>query len=240
MNSLIECSHADFGYENQDAVVDVTMEVSSGDYVCIVGENGSGKSTLMKGLLGLLKPTGGTITVSEELKRSGIGYLPQQTEAQKDFPATVYEVVLSGALSRRGSRPFYSKKEKALADQNMERLGIEGLSKQCFRDLSGGQRQRALIARALCATDRLLILDEPITGLDPSAIMDFYEIVRKLNQKEGVAILMVSHDIANVVKQAKKILHLKRKVLFYGKTKDYLSSEAGRSYIGGGFDGIDW
>ena len=233
MNSLIQCSHADFGYENQDAVVDVTMEVNPGDYVCIVGENGSGKSTLMKGMLGLLKPTKGTISVSDELKKSGIGYLPQQTAAQKDFPATVGEVVLSGCLSRRGNKPFYSGTEKALAEKNMERLGIAELAGQYYRDLSGGQQQRTLIARALCATDKLLILDEPITGLDPSAILEFYEIIRKLNQKEGVAILMVSHDIANVVKQAKKILHLKREVLFYGTTEEYLKSSAGHIYLGG-------
>ena len=233
MNPLIQCSHVDFGYENQDAVVDVTMEVEPGDYICIVGENGSGKSTLMKGLLGLLKPTKGSISMSDELKKSGIGYLPQQTAAQKDFPATVNEVVLSGCLSRRGSRPFYSKNEKDLAVRNMTRLGIDGLAGRCYRDLSGGQQQRTLIARALCATDKLLILDEPITGLDPEAIVEFYEIIRKLNRKEGVAILMVSHDIANVVKQADKILHLKREVLFYGLTEAYLKSEAGHIYMGG-------
>lgn len=234
MNPLIQCSHVDFGYENQDAVVDVTMEVNPGDYVCIVGENGSGKSTLMKGLLGLLKPTAGTLSVSEELKKSGIGYLPQQTAAQKDFPATVGEVVLSGCLSRRGNRPFYSHREKELAKKNMRRLGMAELAGQCYRDLSGGQQQRTLIARALCATDKLLILDEPITGLDPSAIVEFYEIIQKLNKKEGVAILMVSHDIANVVKQAGKILHLKREVLFYGTTEAYLKSSAGSIYLGGG------
>jgi zinc transport system ATP-binding protein len=223
----------DFGYENQDAVVDVTIDVNPGEYVCIVGENGSGKSTLMKGLLGLLKPTDGIISVSDELKKSGIGYLPQQTAAQKDFPATVYEVVLSGCLSRRGIRPFYSWKEKRLAVQNMERLGIKAFAGKCYRELSGGQQQRTLIARALCATDKLLIMDEPITGLDPSAITEFYEIIRKLNREEGVAILMVSHDIANVVKQADKILHLKREVLFYGPTEDYLKSNAGFIDTGG-------
>ncbi|MDR0924678.1 MAG: metal ABC transporter ATP-binding protein [Hungatella sp.] len=233
MSPLIQCSNVDFGYENQVAVVDVTMDVNPGEYVCIVGENGSGKSTLMKGLLGLLKPTDGVISVSDELKKSGIGYLPQQTAAQKDFPATVYEVVLSGCLSRRGIRPFYSWKEKRLAVQNMERLGIKALAGKCYRELSGGQQQRTLIARALCATDKLLIMDEPITGLDPSAITEFYEIIRKLNREEGVAILMVSHDIANVVKQADKILHLKREVLFYGPTEDYLKSNAGFIDTGG-------
>ena len=220
MNALITCEHVDFGYENVDAVVDVTMEIEPGDYLCIVGENGSGKSTLMKGILGLLKPTGGTLCVNEELKRTGIGYLPQQTAAQKDFPATVYEVVQSGCLSRRGNRP-------------LEKLGIEALKKHCYRELSGGQQQRVLIARALCATSRLLILDEPITGLDPSAVQEFYGIIRRLNREEGVSILMVSHDIRNMVTQANKILHLGRRVLFYGTSKDYQESRVGRRFLEG-------
>ncbi len=226
MEPLIRCEHVDFGYENQDAVVDVNMEVCPGDYLCIVGENGSGKSTLMKGLLGLLKPMAGTLTVSEELRHTGIGYLPQQTAAQKDFPASVQEVVLSGCLNRRGRRPFYSRAEKAVAAENMERLGITPLAKQCYRELSGGQQQRVLIARALCATARLLILDEPITGLDPMAIQDFYAMLRRLNREDGVAILMVSHDLRNAVEEANKILHLQKQVLFYGPAHDYMNSQA--------------
>ena len=230
---MLKCEHVDFGYENQDAVIDVSLEVSTGDYICIVGENGSGKSTLMKGILGLLKPTEGKIEISEELKKAGIGYLPQQTAAQKDFPATVFEVVISGCLGKRGKRPFYSPKEKQTALSNLERLGIADLKKSCFRDLSGGQKQRALIARALCATDKLLILDEPITGLDPSAIQDFYNIIRKLNREEQVAILMVSHDMANIVRQAGKILHLQQKALFWGTVQDYLKSGIGNQFLGG-------
>lgn len=233
MNALITCEHVDFGYENVDAVVDVTMEIEPGDYLCIVGENGSGKSTLMKGILGLLKPTGGALCVNEELKRTGIGYLPQQTAAQRDFPATVYEVVQSGCLSRRGNRPFYTKAEKKLTMESMEKLGIEALRKHCYRELSGGQQQRVLIARALCATSRLLILDEPITGLDPSAVQEFYGIIRRLNREEGVSILMVSHDIRNMVTQANKILHLGRRVLFYGTAKDYQESRVGRRFLEG-------
>lgn len=233
MNGLITCEHVDFGYENHDAVIDVTMEIYPGDYLCIVGENGSGKSTLMKGILGLLKPTAGTLMVSEELKRTGIGYLPQQTAAQKDFPATVYEVVQSGCLSRRGIRPFYTKEEKGLAMECMEKLGIAPLRKLCYRELSGGQQQRVLIARALCATSQLLILDEPITGLDPSAIQEVYGILRRLNREEGVTILMVSHDISNVVNQVNKILHLQQRVLFYGSAKEYKASEIGRRFLGG-------
>ena len=232
MGLLLKCEHVDFGYENQDAVIDVSLEVSTGDYICIVGENGSGKSTLMKGILGLLKPTEGKIEISEELKKAGIGYLPQQTAAQKDFPATVFEVVISGCLGKRGNRPFYSPKEKQTALSNLERLGIADLKKSCFRDLSGGQKQRALIARALCATDKLLILDEPITGLDPSAIQDFYNIIRKLNREEQVAILMVSHDMANIVRQAGKILHLQQKALFWGTVQDYLKSGIGNQFLG--------
>ena len=233
MGLLLKCEHVDFGYENQDAVIDVSLEVSTGDYICIVGENGSGKSTLMKGILGLLKPTEGKIEISKELKKAGIGYLPQQTAAQKDFPATVFEVVISGCLGKRGKRPFYSPKEKQTALSNLERLGIADLKKSCFRDLSGGQKQRALIARALCATDKLLILDEPITGLDPSAIQDFYNIIRKLNREEQVAILMVSHDMANIVRQAGKILHLQQKALFWGTVQDYLKSGIGNQFLGG-------
>ena len=233
MSPLIVCSHVDFGYENHDAVIDVTTELNPGDYLCVVGENGSGKSTLIKGLLGLLKPTGGTLTVADELKRTGIGYLPQQTAAQKDFPATVGEVVISGCLSRRGNRPFYSKAEKDLAVSNMEKLGILDLKKHCYRELSGGQQQRALIARALCATDKMLILDEPITGLDPSASQDFYHLIKRLNREEKVTILMVSHDIKNIVGQANKILHLQQNVLFYGSAEEYQKSSTGQKFLGG-------
>lgn len=233
MKPFITCEHVDFGYENHDAVIDLNLEIYPEEYLCVVGENGSGKSTLIKGLLGLLKPTGGVLNVSEELRRGGIGYLPQQTAAQKDFPATVYEVVLSGALSRRGNRPFYSRTEKALALSAMERLGVTELKYNCYRELSGGQQQRVLIARALCATDRLLILDEPIAGLDPSAIQEFYQLIRRLNREEHIAIVMVSHDIRNVITQTDKILHMQQKVLFYGTAADYRNSRAGVEFLGG-------
>lgn len=234
MSSLITCSHVDFGYENHDAVIDLTMEVEEGDYFCVVGANGSGKSTLVKGLLGLLAPTGGSLVVAEELRKIGIGYLPQQTAAQKDFPASVREVVLSGALNRRGNRPFYSRKEKNMARQAMDRLGILELEKHCYRELSGGQQQRVLIARALCAAGKMLILDEPVTGLDPQAIQDFYMLIRHLNKEEGVTILMVSHDMSNIVGQASKILHLHQSVVFYGSPEEYGKTKAGQEFLGGG------
>lgn len=233
MNPIIKCEHTDFGYENHDAVIDLNLEIYPGDYLCVVGENGSGKSTLIKGMLGLLKPTGGSLSVADELKRGGIGYLPQQTAAQKDFPATVQEVVLSGTLSRRGNRPFYSRAERKLAAHNLERLGIEHLKQKCYRELSGGQQQRVLIARALCATEQLLILDEPITGLDPSAIQDFYHLIKKLNKEYGITIIMVSHDIGNVISQANKILHLHRRVVFCGTAEAYRQSVAGKEFLGG-------
>lgn len=233
MNPIIKCEHTDFGYENHDAVIDLNLEIYPGDYLCVVGENGSGKSTLIKGMLGLLKPTGGSLSVADELKRGSIGYLPQQTAAQKDFPATVQEVVLSGTLSRRGNRPFYSRAERKLAAHNLERLGIEHLKQKCYRELSGGQQQRVLIARALCATEQLLILDEPITGLDPSAIQDFYHLIKKLNKEDGITIIMVSHDIGNVISQANKILHLHRRVVFCGTAEAYRQSVAGKEFLGG-------
>ncbi len=234
MKPFITCEHVDFGYENTDAVIDLNLEICPGDYLCVVGENGSGKSTLIKGLLGLLRPTAGTLLVSDELKRGGIGYLPQQTAAQRDFPATVYEVVRSGTLARRGSRPFYSSRERGQAEKSMGRLGIMELRDACYRELSGGQQQRVLIARALCATEQMLILDEPITGLDPAAIQDFYHMIKQLNQEDGITIVMVSHDIANVVTQASRILHMHQRVLFCGTAKAYVQSMAARGFLGGG------
>lgn len=230
---VLACEDVTLGYEHKPLLEHLTLTVRAGDYLCIVGENGSGKSTLMKGLLGLIKPTGGVLTLADELRRSGIGYLPQQTPAQKDFPATVQEVVISGCLGKRGNRPFYSMEERKLAAVNMEKLGITDLKKSCYRDLSGGQKQRTLIARALCATDKLLILDEPITGLDPTSTQDFYAVIRHLNRDEKVAVLMVSHDIGNIVTQANKILQLKQTVQFYGTVDEYKKSEFGREFLGG-------
>ena len=227
---LIQCTGAGFGYEHIDAVSDVTMEILPGDYIGVVGENGAGKSTFINGLLGLLKPTSGSISMAEELKRTGVGYLPQQTAAQKDFPATVWEVVLSGTLSRAGYRPFYSREEKELARMNMEKLGIEDLKKKCFRDLSGGQKQRVLIARALCATEKLLILDEPITGLDPAAAQDLYKTLSYLNQREGMAVVMVTHDLKAALQSARTVLHIGRSSFFLGTVDDYLASPQGRRF----------
>ena len=223
MGLLLKCEHVGFGYENQDAVLDVNLEVNEGDYICIVGENGSGKSTLMKGILGLLKPTSGRIEYSEELKKAGIGYLPQQTDAQKDFPATVFEVVISGCLGKRGSRPFYSMKEKKEARANLDRLGIRDLEKSCFRELSGGQKQRVLIARALCATDKLLILDEPTNHLD----MRTKDILKEALRKFEGTVIVVSHDRDFLTGLADKVYefanqHIKE---YLGGITDFLAAK---------------
>lgn len=219
----------DLGYENQDAVLDVTIQVNAGDYLCIVGENGSGKSTLIKGILGLLKPTGGTLTVAEELKKSGIGYLPQQTAAQRDFPAAVWEVVLSGCLKRRQNRPFYSAAERELAKLNMEKLGITDLKDQCYRELSGGQQQRVLLARALCATRSMLLLDEPTAGLDPKATAELYQLIARLNHQDGITVIMISHDLTAALDAASHILHIGQTV-FFGTADAYRTSPEGRLF----------
>lgn len=231
--ALISCKNVTMGYENQLAVEDVSFDIEDGDYVCIVGENGSGKSTLLKGLLGLLKPRAGEIAFGDGLKQNMIGYLPQQTIVQRDFPASVWEVVLSGCLNRRGMRPFYSPAERRIASANIEKLSIGGLVKKSYRDLSGGQQQRVLLARALCATEKLLLLDEPVAGLDPMATAEFYKIISSLN-KEGITIIMVSHDIRAAIDQASHILHLRHRPLFFGTAKDYVNSPAGQEFLKGG------
>ncbi|HWS28903.1 MAG TPA: metal ABC transporter ATP-binding protein [Clostridia bacterium] len=231
--ALITCRDASFGYEETTAVSGLNFEVRRGDYVCVVGENGSGKSTLIKGLLRLKAPIAGSVLMGDGLKSAEIGYLPQQTAAQKDFPASAYEVVLSGRLSARGILPFYSRKDKASANENMERLGIEPLKNRCYRELSGGQQQRVLLARALCATRKVLLLDEPVAGLDPVVTQELYKLIEKVNRETGITILMVSHDIHSAVQYASHILHLKTKQAFFGTTADYLNSPVGKAFVGG-------
>ena len=232
--ALIKCEDVSIGYEGQTVVRDLNFQIDSGDYLCIVGENGSGKSTLVKSLLGLKAVESGRILFGDGLRQQEIGYLPQQTDIQKDFPASVYEVVLSARLNSRGLKPFYSREDKQQAYEKMEMLGIRDLSRQCFRDLSGGQRQRVLLARALCATKKLLLLDEPVTGLDPIVTTEFYELIRQINRDSGIAVVLVSHDIESAVKDATHILHLQEKVLFFGTAEDYQRSRVGRTFLGGG------
>jgi zinc transport system ATP-binding protein len=232
---LISCRQVAFSYEGNTVLSDISFEVNSGDYLCVVGENGAGKSTLVKGLLHLKKVSGGEIEF-QGLKQDEIGYLPQQTLVQKDFPASVYEVVLSGRLNRRGLLPFYAREDKREALRQLKQLGIEQLKDRCFRELSGGQQQRALLARALCATKKLLLLDEPATGLDPVMTNDFYSLLYKINREQNITIIMVSHDVHSAVRYASHILHLGKSQLFYGNTRDYIVSEPGLKFLGGKSD----
>ena len=236
---LIKCENVSIGYEGQTVVKDLNFAIEKGDYLCIVGENGSGKSTLVKSLLGLKSVEKGRITFGDGLRQNEIGYLPQQNDTQKDFPASVYEVVLSGRLNSRGFHPFYTSGDKREAVEKMELLGIRDLERQCFRDLSGGQKQRVLLARALCATKSLLLLDEPVTGLDPIVTGEFYQLIRRINRDSGIAVVMVSHDIESAVEDATHILHLQETALFFGTTEDYRRSRIGRKFLGGVHDGHD-
>lgn len=232
--NLVECKNISFSYENNVVVKNVSFKVSKGDYLCIIGENGSGKSTLVKGILGLIKPYKGNIFISEELKKTTIGYIPQQSDIQRNFPATVYEVVLSGCIKRSSIFPFYSKENKVLACESMRKLKILNLKNRCYSELSGGQQQRVLIARALCATDKLIIMDEPITGLDQKSTLDMYNMIDNLNKEYELSIIMVSHDIKTSLNHANKILHMSNELLFFGDVKDYKQSEVGKRFLGGG------
>lgn len=229
---LVTCHDLCISYNGHPAVDHVSFSLEQGQYLCIVGENGSGKSTLVKALLGLIKPQSGQVEFFN-MQRNEIGYLPQQTQVQKDFPATVFEVTLSGCLNTRGLRPFYSRKEKDLALDNLKLLGIKDLCKKSYRDLSGGQQQRVLLARALCATKRLLLLDEPVTGLDPVITAELYSLVKQLNQERQITVVMVSHDIASAVTYASQILHMGSRMMFFGSVGDYQKTELYRRMTGG-------
>ncbi|WP_038073605.1 metal ABC transporter ATP-binding protein [Treponema sp. C6A8] len=203
----LTCEHLTLGYNSRIIIEDLNFSISKGNYLCIIGENGSGKTTLMKTLLRLHKPISGRIITGDGLLPDEIGYLPQQTQVQKDFPASVREIVLSGCQSRCGRRPFYTKEEKLLAAENMEKMGITEFAKRCYRELSGGQQQRVLLARALCATQKMLLLDEPVSGLDPIVTEEMYRLIQQLN-KDGITIIMISHDIQAAMKYASHILHI--------------------------------
>ena len=226
--AILSVNNLTIGYEDQEVLSGLNFAINEGDYLCIVGENGSGKTTLVRTLLGLIPPRDGEIVRGEGFAAGEIGYLPQQTQVQRDFPASVREIVLSGCQARTGMRPFYSKEDKALAVKNMQRMEIADFADRCYRDLSGGQQQRVLLARALCAAEKVLLLDEPVTGLDPVVTADMYELIRSLN-KEGVTILMISHDIEAALRYATHILHV-GDPLFFGTKDQYLGSEIGRLF----------
>ena len=227
--ALLEVNDLSLGYDGKAIAEHLNFKVDAGNYLCIVGENGSGKTTLMKTLLHLQKPLSGTINYGDGLKPDEIGYLPQQTEVQRDFPASVYEIVISGCQSRLGRRAFYGKEEKALAADAMRRMAIEDLKDRCYRDLSGGQQQRVLLARALCAARKIILLDEPVSGLDPKVTAELYKLIEDLN-REGVTIMMVSHDISTALRNATHILHIGSE-MFFGTRQEYLNSRIGRMFL---------
>lgn len=227
--SYITVKNLSVGYDGEAVEQNISFTVEKGDYLCIVGENGSGKTTLMKTLLQLQKPLGGTIEYGDGFKKNEIGYLPQQTVVQRDFPASVKEIVLSGCQARCGLRPFYNKEEKKIAFDNIKKMGLEDIADKCYRELSGGQQQRVLLARALCATQKLLLLDEPVSGLDPKVSSEMYRLIESLN-KEGITIIMVSHDMKAALEYANKILHIGHGV-FFGKKEEYIKSKEGQVFL---------
>lgn len=233
---LIGCQNLTMSYEGVVALNNVSFSIDSGDYMLILGENGSGKSTLIKGLLGLKSASSGKITFNGITPRQ-IGYLPQQNAIQKDFPATVREVILSGCLGAGGFSPFYTKAQKETADKCMRHLHLDEIRKKSFRDLSGGQQQRVLIARALCATDKLLLLDEPVTGLDAVVTAELYDLIDHFNTVHGVTIIMISHDISNALKYANKVLHISSDSSFFGSAEEYLKTDYYKNMSGGNSSG---
>lgn len=229
MSFLIKGEHIDLGYEGQRIIGDISFVINEGDYLCILGENGAGKSTLVKAILSLHAPLRGSIEFSPLIKKNEIGYLPQQSSAQKSFPASVEEVVLSGRVNSLSRRFFYSKGDRRIADGNLDRLGILNLKKRSFSALSGGQMQRVLLSRALSACRKLLLLDEPVTGLDPHTTSEFYRIVDDLN-RDGLTIIMVTHDIHPALNSASHVMYLGRGY-FFGSKKDYFDSDLGRIFL---------
>lgn len=227
---LIECKDLTIGYDNKIVLSELNLSVENGSFVYILGENGAGKSTLIKCLLKLKKPVKGSVSYCPQLKQNEIGYLPQQSDIQRDFPAGVYEIVLSGCLNKSGFKPFYSAKQRKKALHNMELLGIENLKNKSYQELSGGQQQRVLLARSLCASSKALLLDEPTTGLDPLASADFNRVIEKLNKEYRITVITVSHDIDNALKNATHILHLRKNGYFYGTKDKYLNSDEYKSF----------
>ncbi len=229
---LVRLTDVSVGYEGKPVASHLSLTLNEGDCLCIVGENGAGKSTLMKTLLNLRAPIEGSIVFSDAIARNEIGYLPQQTQVQRDFPATVWEVVLSGCLNRSGLNPFYSKAQKQTAEEWIARLDIRDLKKRSYRALSGGQQQRVLLARALCATKKLIVLDEPVAGLDPIVTADLYALIQRINRENGITVIMVSHDIGAALQYATHILQVSGDSNFFGTVEEYRQSKLGKLFLG--------
>lgn len=234
--AILTCKNASFGYDGEVVLSGIDFTLCGGEYMCILGENGAGKSTLVKGILGLISPVTGEIEFGEGLRACEVGYLPQQTQVQKSFPASVLEVVLSGRINSMGMRPFYNRKDRDDAVKKLELMGMKGMQRRSFQELSGGQKQRVLLARAMCAAGRLILLDEPVSGLDPAATTDLYELIADINKNMGMTVIMVSHDTQAAVKYASHIMQLSHTQLFYGTVDDYNNSEVGHDYLKGAKD----
>lgn len=233
MTSLLSCEGLTLQYDQIVALEDVGFEVFEGERLVIAGENGSGKSTLLKGLLGLMPRARGKVHLGGGLTQKDIGYLPQQTELQRNFPASVMEVTISGCLAHKGLRPYYNRAERQRAREALEMVGMSSFEKHPYGALSGGQQQRVRLARALCAGTRLLLLDEPVTGLDPAITAELYRLLDTLHEEHGMAMVMVSHDIQSALEHADKVLHLQKRVLFFGTQEDYRRSPIGARWLGG-------
>jgi zinc transport system ATP-binding protein len=226
----LNCQNLSYGYDGHISISGLNFSVQAGDFLLIAGENGSGKSTLIKGLLRLLPPMEGSITFSPEFTPCQTGYLSQQTATKQDFPAGVFEIVLSGNAGKRGVFPFYRLADRRKAEENLRLLGIESLRNRCFRELSGGQQRRVLLARSLCAAEKILVLDEPFAGLDPLISAELYKLLAQINRKTGMTIIMASHDI-EAASCATRVLHLQKQQLFFGSMEEYLGSEIGKKFF---------
>ena len=224
MKNIIEINKLSLGYQNNKVIDNLSINIEKGDYVAIIGENGTGKSTLIKAILGLKKIDKGKIKFND-LKKNEVGYLPQKNTSQKDFPASVYEIVLSGRLNDLGFKPFYTKKDKIIALENLSKLDIIKYKDKNFNELSGGEQQRVLLARSLCSSKEILILDEPVTGLDKKTTEDLYKLIKELNTKDNMTIIMVSHDLESAFEYATKILELKKDGYTYKNIEDYIHDE---------------
>ena len=222
---LVRADNISLAYEGKRVINGLSLDIHSGDFLCIVGENGSGKTTFMNALLGLKKCCEGEITL-HDLKRCEIGVLPQKTPVQNDFPALVFEIVLSGCIGKKRGVAFYTRADRRRAFENMEKLGITSIAKQSFRELSGGQQQRVLLARALCAAEKLILLDEPAASLDPKASADMYSLLADINTRENMTVIMVSHDIKGVLQHASHVLQVNRSSITLYTRDEYEAATA--------------
>ena len=227
----LKCENLSIGYGGKTIAQDINFSAEAGNYICIVGENGSGKSTLVKCLLNLTAPLSGQITLGDGMMPSDIGYLPQQTEIQKDFPASVNEVIMSAFSGKHKFLPFFKKSERKKAECEMTRLGISDLRNRCYRELSGGQQQRVFLARALCAASKMIVLDEPVNGLDPHVTSQMYDIINKINHEDKITVIMVSHDVRAAIKYSSHILHIGHDSTFFGTRNEYIKSEIGQRFL---------